>query len=872
MLRTLHASPSYRRERGEADAALLLVTLVVVAFVMTGISWGIVNAQRWSTVYTADAAEQSTEDASRLAWMGDVGTATAVIPAARPGTTAQQSVRFDDITREPGWPAAANCRSVTWWLEPATEPRPLPNSSGTQDVPVALVHREVSYRSAGAATGPNAGRCTPTSTLVGRAVEGTPVRNAEPGAHFTYLNGHLRELAYPNPAQPSVEACATAPKGDTAVLVSCLTAAGQPEPADQRTPWEWADPEPVQVLLEMTTGQSGSGEGYGTQIGWREATGRRELVGNPISPVTDTLRDPPAPAKPSSPPDTAVVVPNASDPAQDYLTVRRTDTRDVDGFEYRCAEYLSGALVRYLGPTDMGRTNPPTTLTVAGTRPGYRYDCTQRAWVKAVKPPQTGQRFDAGVSPWSDPSSATRRPLPVQPAAVLNANDTATFTWPATPGAEGYEVQTRQNSESSWTGQGIQPGVSWTSPVLPTDTRQFLRVRSVNAGGASPWGQVHQDHALDVPNVNALFGAPGVANYAATWAPVSGFVPGVHVYEVQVRRNGDGWPAGVDSRQAGTSFVITGVQPGHSAYIRVRVVGVNTGTTAWSNEPGLTRPVIAPPAPSISAEVIPGGGRTHVAPVACEAGVTAQYMVYDSLSGWQGVWRTSGLYHDVALDEGRTAWFTWRARCVPTYGAAADGPEAPGVSATRPYTQPGATSVWHDGNGYAGTDVRFSWSSGGAGYFRVYNAAGTVLRYSGSSTSLTVMREAGATTAQVFSFRSYEHYQAGVNAGNWWMYATASSTTSDTLVNPYPTAWSSSAPSGCPSINVYISSSSPQVPRFRRSSTSTCQVRWQVTEAGESPTRPVGTIISTGSYTLGSGASGYTQTSGDWFVGGPLWW
>lgn len=94
-----------RHARGEADPILVMASLVVVVLVVAGITTAVVAAQRWSTVYATDAAEQTGEDGARLAWMADVGTATAVVPAARVGTTATESVRFDDISRESDWPA-----------------------------------------------------------------------------------------------------------------------------------------------------------------------------------------------------------------------------------------------------------------------------------------------------------------------------------------------------------------------------------------------------------------------------------------------------------------------------------------------------------------------------------------------------------------------------------------------------------------------------------------------------------------------------------------------------------------------------------------------------------------------------------------------
>ncbi|GAA3816361.1 hypothetical protein [Cellulomonas soli] len=82
-----------------------------------------------------------------------------------------------------------------------------------------------------------------------------------------------------------------------------------------------------------------------------------------------------------------------------------------------------------------------------------------------------------------------------------------------------------------------------------------------------------------------------------------------------------------------------------------------------------------------------------------------------------------------------------------------------------------------------------------------------------------------------------------------------------TISDPYPTPWGERA--GCPAIGVPIYSTSPRSWQVRRASATLCQLRWVVTDAGETYEFPPGTVVGTGTYTIGSGASVYTRTSGD---------
>ncbi len=92
-----------------------------------------------------------------------------------------------------------------------------------------------------------------------------------------------------------------------------------------------------------------------------------------------------------------------------------------------------------------------------------------------------------------------------------------------------------------------------------------------------------------------------------------------------------------------------------------------------------------------------------------------------------------------------------------------------------------------------------------------------------------------------------------------------------TVTDPWPSNWGS-AP-GCPAIYVTIYSNSPRTWEGRRASSTTCQVRWTVTEAGATYELPEGTIVTTGTYVLGSGATAFTKTGGaeNWPLSPIIW-
>jgi hypothetical protein len=849
-----------RGDRGEADPVLVMMSLVVVVLVTAGITAAVVVTQRWASVYAADAAEQTGEDAARLAWLADVGSATAVEPGAGPGGSAATSVRLHDATPEADWGAGLACRAVTWWLDdpaPAQVTRPNsrePGQTVTRDL--VQVHRQVEFYDVDPA---DPARCYTTDasgaavTPVRRSLVATPIGNALPGARFAYTNGHLRDLEYVAGAHGRVvEVCEEVPAGDEAALAAC---AGDPVPG--RTLWEWADPEPAQVALVMVTDQAGAGEQYATQVAWREGVGRRELTGDPDSPVRDTLDNPPAPAAPQMGPAVAQVVVEAPDDGSaDYVTVTRTDERDLAGVEYRCQETLDGAAVRWL--PSVGAGGAPTadldgTVTVPDTRPGHAYVCYQRGWVTAVTPPQVaGTRFAEGVSAWSPPSEvATRRPAATTVSGSLNADDSFTFTWEAREGATGFEAQFRVNAGGEWVDlPGMGPEVtSWTSPVFPRDTRVFFRVRPVNDGGAPRWASDDVASTLGVPQVTIEPGAVGKDAYTATWVDVDGFDAELgHRYEVQVKVAASAaWSDAVE--QVATSAQVSGVLAGRTASVRVRTVGVNGGASEWSAPASATRPVKAPAAPA-PASIAPqtGGVSTSATPVTCEPGTVAEYNVWGSLHGWRG-WSTA-TSHTFAAGEGAEVYASWMARCRPGEGIAAESGQVGTGTVKVPYTAPATPTLYAPSSGNAGTYITFDWNDTG-GYYQVVNSNYNHRGYTTTS-QLTVLRETGQTCARVRAARNAEAAGQGVWSG--W-----SSMQCGTTLVPAPSVPTDARVSGAKSMGAYMTWTARSWATYYRY---TLQIRYSTSEPWEPLATNVTTTATTTPYHPVTSGAGYAQARG----------
>lgn len=154
-------------------------------------------------------------------------------------------------------------------------------------------------------------------------------------------------------------------------------------------------------------------------------------------------------------------------------------------------------------------------------------------------------------------------------------------------------------------------------------------------------------------------------------------------------------------------------------------------------------------------------------------------------------------------------------------------------------------------------------ASGGSGTRQIRLAGGTW--YTNSATYSN--RSAGYYG---FQARAYTYASDGYNDDTNW---SGTDTCGITLTDPpfSPSGWGSTAP-GCPSLGIYITPGDPITWAVRRATVTGCQLRWTVTEAGETWDRPVGTVVGTGSYTIGSGASSYARTSGSSGVMGPLYW
>lgn len=752
-------------QRGEADPALVLFAVVGAVVVVGGITFAMVTGLQWGSAMSATAVDQANEDGARLAWLGDVGSATRVLPASRTGSTAQTAVRFDAADFE----GDDRCRVVEWWLDDAPEDVTVEdNQSGV------WVYRSVAFHADADADGQCVGE--PTGVVVEKPV----LKNVEDGAQFVYRNGHMRDLVFPVSEEPGVEACVGIGKNDETALEACVSHSDTPKPVE-RTIWEWADPTPAQIILEMRTEQTATGAGYGSQVGWREMPGRSELTGVDDPVLMDSLRNPPAPA-PSGKPDVRDVKQDSdpNDPTRDRLEIRRTDTRLLDGFEYRCRSREAGtsSWTSWGSAREFTTPNPPGWLTVPNTTTGREYECAQHGWVHAVTGEHKNARFLEGESEWVSGDVVTRRPDVTTISGQLLSNSNARFTWDRVEGATSWELQYRYNDDS-WVTQTLSgSATSWTYPsTMPIDSQIRARVRAVNAGGKAPWVTASWvRRAIGAPNVSLESAAYGKSTYYASWPAVAGFNSSRgHTYEIQIRRdrNSDGSYSTVRNT-ATRNYNITGVQPGETARIRVRTVGQYT-TSGWSTSRSVKRPV-APPTGSISvntrrdqagtssrAETV----RSSWSGISCESGASPRYrhrIRAGSWADWTG-WSTTTSVRGITATEGTEVIVRAQARCVAN-GSNSPAPDYVQNSHITAYTRTPATPTVRGPSGtYApGANVTFSWSSSGAGYYQATNSS-YANRYTGTATSQTFRQEADRTCVRARAAYSRAHANAGAWSG-----------------------------------------------------------------------------------------------------------
>lgn len=135
---------------------------------------------------------------------------------------------------------------------------------------------------------------------------------------------------------------------------------------------------------------------------------------------------------------------------------------------------------------------------------------------------------------------------------------------------------------------------------------------------------------------------------------------------------------------------------------------------------------------------------------------------------------------------------------------------------------------------------------------------------------------AGAAHGSPYSFGSltggtYTGYARAVSSDGYNTAYGAWDACPSSTIQTYSTAWGDGVAAGCPGLSVYVGGGASQQWSVRRASDFDCELEWVVTSLGATYDAPAGTIMSTGHYALGSGASAYTQATGSGPFG-PLYW
>lgn len=190
--------------------------------------------------------------------------------------------------------------------------------------------------------------------------------------------------------------------------------------------------------------------------------------------------------------------------------------------------------------------------------------------------------------PWSAPVVVRTLPaLPTPPAGIgaTATARTATITWIGQATALAYEVE--------WDGQVYTAGreTTFKQVGLPLNSRHAFRVRTVAAGGNSPWSErafIATTNTLPAVPVAA---APIVSDQSVVlrWAAVSDAVSyDVEADGVTVRLGND------------TSATFTGLSPGSEHSYRIRSVN-ELGVSSWTTAMPVT--MFALPTPVFAPEV-----------------------------------------------------------------------------------------------------------------------------------------------------------------------------------------------------------------------------------------------------------------------------
>ena len=351
--------------------------------------------------------------------------------------------------------------------------------------------------------------------------------------------------------------------------------------------------------------------------------------------------------------------------------------------------------------TDEPTAGLGTSLTATGLAPGTPVECR----VAAVNA--------NGPGPWSTPATATPLgPLAAPTVSATHGDTTADLSWTVPdlgghPGPPAYFVKYRPTGTATWaTGPGPLTGSPTTLAGLVNGTRYDVGVYAVSTDGTEgPLGTtaVTPSGLPATPVLTATDDGPANGHLALTWtAPDANGSP-LTGYRVQCRPTGSATWTDQPITGLGTSFTISGLQPGTAYECQVAAVNAN-GAGSWST-PATATPLGPVAAPTVTAT--PGDTTAHLSWTVPDLGGHAGPPTYQVQFRPTGTttWTTGPgpLSASTTTIPGLTNGTTYDIAVVAT---SADGTDSPAGTATvTPTASSGGGGTGTGGSGTAGTST-----------------------------------------------------------------------------------------------------------------------------------------------------------------------
>lgn len=517
----------------------------------------------------------------------------------------------------------------------------------------------------------------------------------------------------------------------------------------------------------------------------------------------------------------------------------------------------------------------------------------------------------AGASAWSAEKSILQRPaVPAAPSAVLSGLTTrqATVTTKTSPSATSWQVQKVSGPSSAAMG-GVKAANTSRQIVyneLGHSAAHTWQTRSTNVaptdvagGGTSAWGATGgvttdrlrvwlSDGSKTTLSVSARLNTEGGNSASVTRRGITGVIGAetqgsygggqMHTFRPLPHNTAytltgdltDGYNNVSDQATITTDRLSVWLSDGSSTTrsVSARLHNMNGNSASLTVEGHQTQPST-------------GGGQMHTfgdghPGLTHNTGYTLTARLTDGFNhvSYQDVIATRELPPPrVAFDSITTRSARAWADCGTAAGCAVVGPDGRELPSGSTWNQLSDDS-WHDFQGVASDGWNRVTTSASARTLRLVAAPPSCSMNGGGDSP------GSATISAWGGSGGYEYSPARVRTGlGPGSYGGAARTnTSDgynsaasgwvscgsvTVTDPYPTPWGGSAPAGCPYPSTYITPASPRTWQVRRASVATCELRWLVTDAGQRPGFPAGSVEGTGVYSVGSGASAYTRTGGE---------